>query len=282
MNDKNILVLLNDYTKPSLSTSYGIHLAKALNVPATLLAIERLAYPGIPVIYPDISLTTTFPRSKELDTLRERALPHLQKIKDDLHPIWHKIDYKVAIGFPESKAVGIAEEQNPYAMVVEGGNDLSTLNEWFGTYETRIAEDADCPVLVIQPEFAWKPVKKILYIMDMDDDTKMKNMQALTTFSTKLMAHLKVVLISEDEEGNVDEKYRQMVDFFNNMFVSHHITFHRLNGMKSGDRVNELVDTDSPDWIAFEHKDKGFFQRVLGDYNTERLVLQAERPVLVF
>jgi hypothetical protein len=46
--------------------------------------------------------------------------------------------------------------------------------------------------------------------------------------------------------------------------------------------VKRLVEVLSPDWIALEQKNKNFFQRIFDDYNTKRLILQSEIPVLVF
>ena len=103
-------------------------------------------------------------------TLAKKIIPHLQEIDEATKNIWHQARCEVAVGYPVNQVIQIAKENNPYLMVVEGASKLTTFNEWFGTRETTVAEGTDCPVLIIQPKIKWQPIKRILYLIDMDDD----------------------------------------------------------------------------------------------------------------
>ncbi|MFT4754505.1 MAG: hypothetical protein ACI85Q_002064, partial [Salibacteraceae bacterium] len=166
-------------------------------------------------------------------------------------------------------------------LVIEGRSDLTTLNEWFGTYETKIAERADCPVLIVQPQTVWKPIQKILYMMDMDD-AKSDNLLVLTTLTESLDAHLQVIIFSDKDISEADATYQEMINDFKNLLGYKEPTFHRIFGEKKAEEVIGLVNAISPDWLAFEQKNKNFFERIFDDYNTKRLILQSEIPALVF
>ncbi|MFT4754502.1 MAG: hypothetical protein ACI85Q_002061 [Salibacteraceae bacterium] len=272
---KKIFILLNDYTKLNPVITYGVNLAKGLESPAILLAIAKLKSPatvvggGLP--YPNL----------DFNSLKEKAILHLRKLYLEVQHIWRNVYCDVAIGVSQTKVISMMDEKDPFLLVIEGRSDLTTLNEWFGTYETMIAEEADCPVLVVQPQTVWRPVQKILYMMDMDD-TKIDNLQILTTLTESLDAHLQVIIFSDKDISEAEGTYQEMINVFKNLLGYKEPTFHRIFGDKKAEDVIALVNSISPDWLAFEQKNKNFFERVFNDYNTKRLILQGEIPALVF
>ncbi|MFT4667397.1 MAG: hypothetical protein ACI9XB_004366, partial [Gammaproteobacteria bacterium] len=152
MKNKKIFILLNNYIKLSLPTMYGVYLAKELKTPAILLAIEKIN--TVTLIGGSMP---TYPMYQDFKALKRRAMLHLRKLCLDIRHVWREIDCDVAIGFSNQKVISIMDEKDPLLLVIEGRSDLTTLNEWFGTYETKIAERADCPVLIVQPQTVWKP-----------------------------------------------------------------------------------------------------------------------------
>jgi hypothetical protein len=275
---KKIFILLNDYTKLNPVITYGVNLAKGLESPAILLAIAKLKSPATPATvvggglpYPNL----------DFNSLKEKAILHLRKLYLEVQHIWRNVYCDVAIGVSQTKVISMMDEKDPFLLVIEGRSDLTTLNEWFGTYETMIAEEADCPVLVVQPQTVWRPVRKILYMMDMDD-TKIDNLQILTTLTESLDAHLQVIIFSDKDISEAEGTYQEMINVFKNLLGYKEPTFHRIFGDKKAEDVIALVNSISPDWLAFEQKNKNFFERVFNDYNTKRLILQGEIPALVF
>jgi hypothetical protein len=279
MKNKKVFILLNDYVKISPSTRYGVHLAKELKTPGILLAIEKINNPAMPFAASGVGMP--YPKYQSFKDLKRKAILHLRKLCLDMRHIWREIYCDVAVGFSNQKVISLMDEKDPLLLVIEGRSDLTTINEWFGTYETRIAEGADCPVLVVQPEMVWKPVEKILYMMDMDD-AKIDNLRTLTTLTKRLNAHLQVVIISDKDISEADGTYQEMISVFRNLLGYKEPTFHRIFGEKKAGEVIGLVEAISPDWFAFEQKNKNLFERVFDDYNTKRLILESEIPTLVF
>jgi hypothetical protein len=279
MKNKNVFILLNDYTKLSPVTAYGVHLARKLKTPAILLAIEKINNAAFPFVVTGGGLA--YLMYQDFKTLKRKAIPHLRKLSLDIRQIWRKVYCDVAIGFSNQKVISLMDEKESFLLVIEGRSDLTTLNEWFGTYETRIAERADCPVLVLQPQTVWQPVQKILYIMD-KNDAKIDNLQILATLAESLNAHLQVVVVSKKGINKVDSTYEEMISVFRNFLAYKKPTFYRIFEDKKAEEVVDLVNDISPDWLAFEQKNNNFFERIFYNYNTKRLILQSEIPVLVF
>ena len=279
MSPYNIYVLLKDYTKQNLVTKYGIHLAKEINSKAVLLGIGKVTSAASPVIVNN----SVLPDAKYLDVkaLKKNILTSLQQVRLDVLEIHDQVFCEAAVGLSDTDVVTMTKDKDPFLMVIEAQNELTSFNEWFGTYETKIAEDTDYPVLAVPPKTKWKPVKNILYLMDLDD-AKVDNMRTLTTLTQKLDAHLQVIFVSQKDIEEADGSYQQMVSVFKNILGFKEPTYHRIFGANKGSEVAGLVDALAPDWLAFEQKNKNFFERLFDDYNTKRLLLQSDIPTLVF
>mgnify|MGYP002624324396 CR=1 FL=1 len=279
MKEKNVYILLREIEKLNPATLYGVHLAKALKTRATLLAVKQMAFTEVPSTVAGTGMI--YPPIVEFESHREKMEPHLRQLSVQLKSIFKDIDYRIVTGFSEQKTISITENDNPYLLVVESNNDLTTLNEWFGTHETRLAEGAECPVLVVPQKTNWKDIRKMLYIMD-PADAKVENMRVLTNLVESLNAHLQVVLLTDQEEADSAISFAQMVEIFRELLGYEDVTFHQIIGQKTNEEIIELLETTEPDWMAFEQKNKNFFERVFDEYNTKRLILQSEIPVLVF
>lgn len=279
MEEHKIFILLKDYTQQSLITKYGIHLAKEIKTKAFLLGIGKITSSATPT--PVQASILPYPTYVDAKAMRTKILSDLKRIQLEAKEIWEEVYCEVAIGLSNSRVISITEEKDPTLLVIEGRNDLTTFREWFGTYETKIAENVNCPVLVVQPNTEWKPIKNILYLIDLDD-AKVENMRTLTTLTQKLDAHLQVIFVSEKNRDEADGSYQQMVNVFKNVLGFKAPTYHRIFGEKRSSEVAGLVEALAPDWLAFEQKNKNFFKRLYDDYNTKRLILQSDIPTLVF
>lgn len=279
MENSEIFTLLSDYKRPNSIANYGANLAKAISSPMRLVAVESLSYTNVPT--PVTGEMIAEPPVLKIEDIKAAVTSELRDITLDAKEIWRQVDYDLSIGFPESKAVQLAEKTKPQLMLMEGTNELTTFNEWFGTYETRVAEDADCPVLVVPKGSNWYGISKILYVMD-PSDSKVDNMRKLTKLAENLDAALQVVMIMEEPNSENDQGFNYVANVFQNLLQYKKVTYHKIYGERKAEEIEKLMAETRPDWLAVEQKDKGFFERMFDDYNTKRIILQSEKPVLVF
>jgi nucleotide-binding universal stress UspA family protein len=276
--EKDIYIVPNDYMKAIPTAKYGMHLSKELDSTAVLQLIENIS-PLIPVM--TVGVMRGFPSPIEQDILVKKVIPYVEKIDNATQHIWDRTRCEVAVGYPVNEVIQIASNKNPFLMIVEGSSELTFFNEWFGTSETTVAENTECPVLIIQPKTEWHPIKNILYLIDIDDN-KSENIEVIYSFAKSLDAHLQIGFISKGNIADANERFFQMIAEIKKLLNHKDASFYQIFGEKNSDDVKRLVDVLSPDWIALEQKNKNFFQRIFDDYNTKRLILQSEIPVLVF
>lgn len=278
MKRKKLYILIDNYEKLDASAQFALKLAKKLNRPAVFVAIEKVSYPTAAAA---ISGTAMPPYELDEAANLEAAIrPKLERLCMNHRNTWPYIDYEVAIGFPIAQVIGMTKAKHPHLLVLEGRNQPSTLNEWFGTIETDIAGGADCPVLVVPPSYQWQAFQKILYLMDAED-AKVENMRYLSAFSKRTGADLQVVLLSEKSTREGQTRHAEMKKVFKSLLDYKDITFHHVVASKEAEKVQHLVTETRPDCLAIEQKSKPFVQRLLNDYHTQRIVLQSEIPVLV-
>lgn len=278
MNNNEIFILLQDYNKPGTINTYGIQIARKLKMPATFIGLIQTPVQTISIGTPGPGIA--YNPALYLEKLKRLAEEQMEKYCRQVQNIWSKVSYELVQGDAENQTIILAKERKPYLMLLESKSELNPMNVWFGTMETHIAEKSPCPVLVMPNDKLWREPKKLLHIMDMGD-AKLENLRILTNLAANLEAHLQVVLISDKNITEADGNYQKMIDLFDNVLEFKNITFHRMFGDKSGEEIVNLSNALKPDWLAIEHKNRTFIERLFDDYNTKQFILQSEIPVLV-
>ncbi|MFK7807865.1 MAG: hypothetical protein AB8F74_08725 [Saprospiraceae bacterium] len=274
----NILVALNDLERPSELSEYGTHLGKTLERPVCLFSITKVPLYTPPVITDGQTANTL---TMEIKELQNQSDVQLNAICLAAKTLYQEVTYSIDIGFTEPTILEKAEKQNPHLVVLEGQNELSTVNEWFGTYETRLAESTSVPALVVPKGYPWKPVNKVLYIMDMNDE-KVENMRYLSNLCKELRARLIVVTLTDGEVNDNDERYLNTTKTFRELLGYDNIEFQKVYANDLANATDRMLEKTEAGWLAFEHKDRSFLERMMDSYNTKHLILQSDKPVLVF
>ena len=275
-NDK-IFIALNHSQLPNAITTYGSNLAKRLDRPAIVYGVAT-----VPIISNPNSIvgaTIPNPNINDAQTATEKKIESF--IEEALN-IYPHITYTVDSGDSIENIINKTDKENPYLVLVEGNSELTTLHEWFGTYETQLAEEITAPVLVLPESYFWKDVSSILYVMDIEDQ-KLDNILLLNKIAKDLNAKVNIVMISEKENKEEKLKHSQIISFLEESLGYKNVTFHQIFTQNSTDDVVEqLVENVNADWLAIEHQSSSFLERVFNGDNSERLILQSKIPVLVF
>ncbi len=275
---KEIFIALKDFEK-SPTAIYGTQLAKQLDRFAYLFGVVKVPIITPPVVIDGSILQNTV--ATQIEQVHDQAENKLENLVNKLKEIHPQVYADAATGFKEPTVIDETEKKDPYLMVIESTNELTTMHEWFGTYETRLAENTTVPSLVVPKEYPWKPIQNILYIMDKDSEN-VENMHYLVELSTAFGAKIKVVTIAQDQEAAANKRYENTVINLCETLNFKDITFHRVFTQDASRTIDQLMEQTKADWLAFEHKDRSFLERMFGDYNTEHLILNSKKPVLVF
>ena len=276
--ENEIFIALNNFNRPSSLAIYGAHLAKQINRPIFLFGITRVSVATPPTVLSGNNIQNSV--SDKMTSVKLKAERKLEEIVLDVKQIHQDVNGNTEFGYKESSIISKTEKRGSHLVLLEGVNELTTLHEWFGTYETRLAEEVNAPVLIVPENYTWNRVKNILYVMDLDDD-KIDNVRYLVDLSKELKAQLNVVTISNDKAKD-NGKYDIVVNILQHLVKGANIQFYRIFTDEPSDSVEKIMLKTDADWLAFEHKSRSFIERVFNDYNTKNLILQSQKPVLVF
>jgi len=279
MNNDKLYILIEDYKKLRPLSTYGLFLARQMDLPVVLLGVDEVPFPMGPASFGNRG--NAHPDAELVKELKEKAAPHFEERLKEARDIYPHVDYNLRIGDKQRRAKSVADEKDPYIMVIQGKSEAATLNDWFGTVETSIARDSDCPVLVVPQDFMFKPIEKVMFLMDLDE---MKEEEIIkdTRLLNQLGASVQVVFISEEKIDEDDERFTQTVKFFQRELGEERVAFFGVYGNEKAERIEELSKMKDADWLAFDFESKNFFDRMFGNINTNKLILKADIPVLVF
>jgi len=275
---KEVFIALEDF-KLNQATIYGTKLAKQLDRYVYLFGVVKVPVSTPPVIIDGSILQNTV--SLQIQDLKDKAKRDLEDLVAKLKIIHPNIYADTSTGFKEPTVIDETKKKNPYLMVIEGSSELTTMHEWFGTHETRLAESTTVPTLIVPKGFSWKPIRNILYLMDKDSEN-IENMRYLIELAAIFKAKISVITIVNNENEAADEKHQQIVTSLCTSLNCTDFTFQRVFTEGAAEAIEEILIQTAADWLTFEHKDRSFFERVFGDYNTEHLILKSKSPVLVF
>ncbi len=275
---KEIFIALKDFKKGQIAV-YGTQLAKKLDQYAYLYGVVKVPIITPPVVIDGSILQNTV--ATQIEQIHDEAERDLEALVSRLKEIHPNVYADAGTGFKEPAVIEETEKKDPFLMVIEGSSDLTTMHEWFGTYETRLVENTTVPALVVPDGYPWKPIRNILYVMDKESEN-MENMRFLVELSRSFGASIMVVTITNDQQEAADKRAEDTVINLCDSLNFKELVFHQVFTKNISEAIKKLMEHTDADWLAFEHKDRSFLERLFSDYNTEHLILQSKKPVLVF
>lgn len=271
-----ILISINTFNHTGTTLEYGLQLAKTLNRSVLLIDVKRVAVATMP------DYATGYAEEYHSDIamageLLEFAEERMKEITERAKTIWPHVDYDVELGFLEQSLSERAKEEQPFMVVLERTNEYSTMNELFGTVESRISEGVDSPVLVVPNEILYRPVNHILYLLPFPEGEH-QDWVSFFQIVNELQAKVTIGLVFA--EASLDAE--KVVADFQQTFGRTDIDFIPLLESQLENHLENTLVKKDVDWLAFQHRSTSFLGRLVNHFTNQRLILQSEIPVLVF
>ncbi|GJM32231.1 MAG: hypothetical protein DHS20C18_12320 [Saprospiraceae bacterium] len=276
---KKILIYPTDLLIINPVADYGVLLAKNLNVPALLIDFENV--PIIMVPGADMGAVLTSPAQMNIEDVRAQADSRLEAMQKMAQKIYARTNYEVGIGFPEAQLLEKAQEQETILLVIGQTSELNFINKWFGTFETRVAEHADCPVLVLPEDISWTPIKHIFYIMDLEEDN-LDRILILSKVAKRLGASIEILAISDDIDEEKNNAFEQKMHDLKQVAQNDDITSHLSNYDRLDETAEKFMKMSQANWLAFQKKDSHFLEQLFSNNQFKKMILQSDFPVFVF
>jgi nucleotide-binding universal stress UspA family protein len=179
--------------------------------------------------------------------------------------------------------INLAAEENNVdlvVMVVMGVKGVGYLTERLvGSTTTSLIRKSKKPVLVVSKQMKFKKLKKLLFATDgnriEEENTFLPLKQLLKIFE----AHLYVVHVVSEEV--LTDAYNDLDAFkFDEEWLSHSLSFHHIIGNDTTEGLNDFIHNHNIDLMVMVPHKHDFFERVLHEPQTQKMVFHAAAPVL--
>jgi len=242
----------------------------------------------IPVTFSDIPMTVmpVMPVSDEM-LIAEKSMDDLiGKLK--LVHTGIDISGKVVYGDIIDGIEEQTEAQLPW-MIVMGNSDAGDSASWFGNAVAKALRTLPYAVLVVPPDAAYKPVKKICFASDYKYGIDVVIANQLTNIVTQLNAELHILNISSDSDqqnetaGNagVGEKLPEPVEHnINAGLLAAQPQYHLVAGTNVDEAIQKFTEDNNMDWLLIIPHKHSFFEGLFHKSHTEAMVQKSHIPIV--
>lgn len=287
---KNPIILsVNIFDVASNLIDYGVNIAEALNAPLELYdlqyAAKQVTY--APATGPMPGTMEPVYQSHAVDDAKGKLESLCEKVKQRWHLTTCKLHKGTLYSGWADKPDHLMEEveaQKARMLIIGNLSSYNFINELLGTDETKLAEEAECPVLVVPKDRKYKDLKNIYYLLDREEPIEevIEEISYLSDLVRPNNGNILMVYVSDNDEqiakNELAIKQSQIINQvkYANIGAAH---VQHLDNVETFDR---LITSEIVSMFAFPQRRKSFWERLTDHDNTKHIILKAEIPVLVF
>lgn len=226
-----------------------------------------------------------------LHEIEEMAHKNLIDFLDELNKSLVKLDlsnvkyhYNLKRGKPEYQIINMAQNYNPFIIIVGAQGAGKMPNDIIGSVTTKIIENTTVPILAIPDGWEFKDSKQLnmLYATDFHDSDHSafnKLVEITKPFDIKFNClHI---------ESTETKPWKEMQMFklessLNKTYPDIPIKCHLINHPNLLQGIQEFVDKENIDIISFTSPRRGILYKLVFPNNLKKMVYQSKIPLLVF
>lgn len=269
---------------------YGVYAAKHIKAHLSLFNAQHRS-----ITIPYNKAITEYSEVEIIDQKKriERAKLKLEKIYNQISKEWDYTTTQFHTSIvPEWKGnklfhlIDEVQDQHPILVMLGVKSDFNLINELIGTPETKLAEQVDCPVLLIPDDAVFSEILTINYLLEKDKPLVevMKEvlfLRGLLSTSTKVEG-IKIIYYFGDDPKVLDKEVLFKKNLIHRELGDDLIHFTNLANENIDESIEQNIHLYSTGLFAFPNRGKSIMERLMSNDNTKRLILKSQIPVLVF
>jgi nucleotide-binding universal stress UspA family protein len=270
---KNILVPTDFSEYANAASEYAIKLAKLAGAKIQFVHLQSTPVNWIKL-------------SKEKEMKYPDALKAIGRSRSELNG-WvkkakaHGVEAEQAVIFDAMNNQLIDHvKQHNHDFIVMGSHGLSgTLKKVIGSNTQQILRSVEVPLLILKKPIP-KPIKKILFVSDFTDVSKM-SFHSLTSFADVLEAHIDLLFINTPDDFKVSTEILKNMDaLMEHCHREESCDKNVANAASIEDGIKGFVTNNSVDLIAICTHGKGALRQLFSPSIAEKVVEISETPIL--
>jgi len=288
---KNTVILsINVFNPNQTLLRYGVFTAK--NLGAKLLLFDAHFQTVVvrdDLITPGSAAVTVIDQTAKVEEAKRKLATIYKVINDEWHHTRAKLVTDPVPAWQGSKEIYLLEEieqEEPLMILAEVKSNFNLINELFGTPETKLAEEAKCPVLLVPEGVAYSEVTDIHYLLEREKPIEEVVQEVLflkemaDNFVNKSTINL-LYYFGDDPKIAEQELALKKSRLINELQYDK-LVFLNMSDHDIETAIHQNTKKYAADIFAFPNRDKSFIERLTSKDNTKRLILQSKIPVLVF
>lgn len=289
---KNTILLSIDVFNPNRALlKYGVYTAR--NIGATLLLFDA-HFKSVALPHDFVTPGSAVIRQMEdnQDNVEE-AKTKLANLYKELSEEWYFTRAKLVTepvpdwkGEKEMYLIEEIAEHQPAMVIQTIKSDFNMINELFGTPETKLAEQTNCPVLLLPESTNYSEITDINYLLERDKPIEEViaevNFLKRMADTPKHKATINLVYYFGDNKELAEKELALKKSLLLQALNYDKLVFLNMSEHDIETAVHQNTVKYAADIFAFPNRDKSFLERLMSKDNTKRLILQSKIPVLVF
>lgn len=273
---KNILVT-TDFSKASINAAeYAAALSHQLRIGNLVLYhsyaaldIPSTSYAAMPWQYdeqPEESLEKTKNLQKDLEALISTHT-RIEVYNDEraLIAAVNEISTKLSIGLVIASTTGKSNLER----ILVGSNTLS------------LAKHSKVPLLMVPPQFTFKPIKQIVFACDLKNISESTPIYAIRTFVHAIGAKLLILNVDQDETHFNPDRIKEMTAL-HQLWDREEPEYHYIDDENTAHGIVMFAEKYQADLIVTVPKVYGFFESIFHSSITKKLTYTTHLPLLLF
>lgn len=282
----NPILIPTDLSKDSITVlQYGIRLAQKLKLPVQLLhVISSPTLNTVPAMSNGAGFTLPANQVADLEFQIDQAEKKLQKLQKTFNlkfPRSLVIETIVKIGFVESKVMDVIQDQKPSLVILGSSGDDNFINHLMGTIATGIAKETSIPTLLVPENSIFNIPKYFVLASDLSESI-LNNLKNLTDFASRLGAKIHLLDISENPETVKKYDEKKITEVFKHRANFENIEYSLVLGEDQYKITMDAFKTIDGDVLVIQHDEKNFLSQLFQKDITDKIIFNAQKPVLVY
>lgn len=285
----SIILSVNIYDTEANLIDYGVNIAKTLN---TSLKLYDVQYKAKEAVYDPV--TGVMPGIMEpvyQSHIIENAEQKMEELCTKVKQRWELTTGKLGKGTLYSGwadkpdyLLNEVENKKPKLLIIGNQNSHNFINELFGTAETKTAEEAECPVLVVPKTNEFKNLKSVYYLLDREKPLNevIEEIKYLCQLVQPVDGNILLVYHSKLEPDLAKKEMAIKKSTIINAVNYDNIGAAYVSNFNAVETYDMLTSSKIVSLFAFPQRKKSFWERLTDHDNTKHIILKAEIPVLVF
>jgi nucleotide-binding universal stress UspA family protein len=271
---KTILVPV-DFSRTAIGAfRYARRLAAHLNVEVKIISVYHE-----PVNYrPDGYII-----EHELAKARESCVSRLKDFIDVENTQDHfskPVIYEAVYGYASTAIVENAKGTGIDMIVMGTTGEHDVAEEWLGSVSSNVAQNATRPVWLVPRGYQFRPIRKILYACDFDEEFDLTTEGELAELAKSLGAGIHTVFIkNKNKDYGVDRRVIRELFRFDEPSVV--FTSEVIEGTNVPENIKRAAMNNECDILAVSTRQRDFWESLFHKSVTKQLALHPEMPVLV-